>query len=192
MPPSRGERIQVREFNMTGNSRKTHGVALVFLPVLLLCVSCMPGIRLDTQGAPDSEVTGTYTVILYGCNFLDDLETIAFLDREGDQYTFEPFAPDFKFRIKKGVPAKEALAEAKNFLNCNTSFSHAQLSRIITPDGAILGYEVRPLYKPFRYGLVDVLYTDYRIKGDRVVLKIKLDPSIENMLQGSGGSDRDR
>lgn len=166
--------------------------ALFFLLVVSFCVSCTPGVRLNTRGAQEPEVTGTYTVIFYGCNFFDDLETIAFLDKEDDRYAFEPFAPNFKFKIKKGVPAKEALVEAKKFLNCNTSFSYAQLSRITAPDGYVLGYEVRPLYKPFRYGLDDVLYTDYRLKGDRVVLKIKLDPSIENMLQGGNGGDRDK
>ncbi len=178
--------------SMIKNMKAAHLLELILLLPLLYCVSCTPGIRLDTQGAPDSEVTATYTVIFYGCNFLDDLETIAFLDREGDRYTFEPYAPDFKFRIKKGAPAKEALAEARNFLNCNTSFSHAQVSKIVAPNGDVLGYEVRPLYKPFRYGFADVLFTDYRIKGNRVVLWIKLDPSIENMLQGSGGGDQSK
>ncbi len=160
--------------------------AFVLLPVFL-CVSCAPGILLRTQGAQDSEVAGTYNVILYGCNFFNDLETIAFLERDGGHYPFEPFAPDFKYRVKKGVSATEALAEAKNFVSCNNSFKNAQLSRISAPDGAILGYEVRPLYYSYRYGGEDILYIYYRMTGDRVVIKVWLNPSIENMLF-SGGS----
>jgi len=174
--------------------KSTHIVCLaVFLLAALLVVSCTSGIRLKTQGAGYSEAAGTYRVILFGCNFNNDLETIAFLDKESDKYVFEPYAPDFKFKIKKGVPAKEALKEAGEFVNCNTSFLHFQTYGIIGPDGETLGYEVRPLYQPFAYGAQDVLLTDYRLKDDKVVIKIRLNPSVERMLQGGGGdADRDR
>jgi hypothetical protein len=158
----------------------------------LTCISCTPGIRLNTLGARASQVSGTYTVILYGCNYLDDLNTIAFLDREGDGYTFEPYAPAFNYRIRKGLDAKDALAEAGKFVSCNTSFSRSRLSRIIAPDGDTLGYEVRPLYHSFTYGVDDVLYTSYRLKGRTVVVTIRLLPSIEKMLEGSGSERRER
>jgi hypothetical protein len=161
----------------------------VFGILVCFCVSCTPGIRLNTQLAQDSEVTGTYTVIFYGCNFYEDFETIAFLDKEGDQYIFEPYAPDFKYRIRKGVGAKEALAEATNFLHCNTAFQRPQLSKIIAPSGVIVGYEVRPLYYPFVYGSGDVLLKDYRIKDHKVVIWIKLAPWVENMLSGGSGKN---
>ncbi|MBS1126917.1 MAG: hypothetical protein H6Q93_906, partial [Nitrospirae bacterium] len=45
--------------------------AIVLWIAVCFCVSCTPGIRLNTQGAQDSEVTGTYTMILFGCNFYD-------------------------------------------------------------------------------------------------------------------------
>jgi hypothetical protein len=168
---------------------------LLFVLLLLYTlsfISCTPGIRLNTQGAQDSEVMGTYTVIFYGCNFLDDLETIAFLDKEGDRYTFEPFAPAFRFRIKKGMDAKDAIAEAGRFVGCNTSFSRAQLSRIIGPDSDTLGYEVRPLYHSFARGAGDVLRTYYRLRGDKVVITIRLVPSVERMLEGGDSLERER
>jgi hypothetical protein len=168
----------------------------MLFPLFLLCAlsytSCTPGIRLNTQAAQDSQVAGTYTVIFYGCNFLDDLETIAFLDKEDDRYTFEPFAPDFNYRVKKGIDAKDALAEATKFISCNSSFSRAQLSRILAPDGDTIGYEVRPLYHSFTYGVNDVLSTDYRIKGDKVVITVGLVPSVERMLENSGPHRRER
>jgi hypothetical protein len=174
------------------NEKIVYRAASVFLLAVSFCVSCTPGIRLSTQGAQDSEVAGTYTVILYGCNFFNDLETIAFLDKNDDRYSFQPYAPDFKYREKKGMAAAEALAEAKKFVNCNTSFGQPQLSRIVAPDGDILGYEVRPLYYSFGYGGEDVLDTAYRIKGDRVVIRIWLNPSIEDMLQGGNGGDKEK
>jgi hypothetical protein len=172
--------------------KKRNMLFTVFLLCALSFISCTPGIRLNTQAAQDSQVAGTYTVIFYGCNFLDDLETIAFLDKEGDQYTFVPFAPAFNYRVKKGIDARDAVAEATRFVGCNTSFSHAQLSRIIAPDGGTLGYEVRPLYHSFTYGVSDVLSTDYRIKGDKVVVTIGLVPSVQKMLENSGSRRRER
>src|SRR5512135_127816 len=103
-----------------------------FLFAALFVASCTSGIRLNTKGAPYSDA-GTYRVIFFGCNFNNDLETIAFLDKEGGKYTFEPYAPDFKFRIKKGVAGKEALQEAEEFVKCNSSFLHAWTYGIIGP-----------------------------------------------------------
>ena len=88
---------------------KTLYLFLLMIGVVFSSVSCAPGIRLNTQGAQDSEVAGNYTVIYYGCNFFNDLETIAFLEKEDGKYPFEPYAPDFEYRVKKGLPAKEAM-----------------------------------------------------------------------------------
>lgn len=163
-----------------------------FLLASSFCVSCAPGIRLHSEGAGDFEVTGNYRVILNGCNFLNDLETIAFLDKEGDQYTFEPYIPDFNYREKKEVAAADALAVAKKFVGCNTSFKGVRLSSIVTPNGDILGYEVRPLYLPFTYGVDDVLYTSYIMHGDKVVITIRIVPSIKRMLENGDGMGREK
>lgn len=163
----------------------------VFLLLASFGISCVPGIRLDTRGAQDSEVTGTYRVIFYGCNFLNDLETIALLDKEGDKYIFDPYAPEFKYREKAGMDAPAALEAAEHFLNCNASFRSTQLRRIIGPDASIVGYELRPLYFPFVYGFQDVLETDYVVRGDKVVITIRLFPSVERMLQGDDERERD-
>ncbi len=163
----------------------------VFLLAALSCTACTPGVRLNYQGAQASEVTGSYTVLFYGCNFFNDLETIALLDKEGDRYTFEPYAPDFKYRVNKGVDAKDAIEEATKFVNCNTAFRRAQLSKILAPNGDTLGYEVRPLYQSFVYGADDVLYTTYSLKDNKVVIYIRLIPSIETMLE-DGGRKREK
>ncbi|SPP99847.1 hypothetical protein NBG4_120054 [Candidatus Sulfobium mesophilum] len=182
---SEGEEVDVKRI------KSTQIVCLAaFLLVASLVVSCTSGMRLNTQEARYSEDAGTYRVILFGCNFNNDLETIAFLDKRGDKYDFEPYAADFKFKIK-GVPAKEALKVAEEFVNCNTSFLQVQTYGIIGPNGEILGYEVRPLYEPLAYGDQDVLLTDYWLKDDKVVIKIRLKPSVERMLQ-RGGGDKDR
>ena len=170
---------------------KTLYILILMFGVLFGSVSCAPGIRLRTQ-AQSSEVKGNYTVIYYGCNFLNDLETIAFLGMEDGGYDFEPYAPDFKYRVKKGLSAEEAIETAIKFVSCNTSFNRTQVSGILAPNGDTIGYEVRPLYLPFTYGVDDVLYVNYWLKNGKVVINIRLVPSIEMMLQDGGRSHREK
>ncbi len=165
---------------------------VVFLAAISLAASsCALGNRLNMKSAAESDVTGSFTLILYGCNFYDDLETVAILDKEGDPYTFEPFAPDFKYRVKKSVPAKEALATAREFAACHNAFRRAQLSMLVDSKGETLGFEVRPLYMPFVFGTRDVLQTDYRIKGDKVVVRIWLSHPGDNMPEDGGSRERE-
>ncbi len=55
--------------------------------------------RKSVKTVPSSipAISGVFTIILYG----NDLETIAILGKEGERYTFEPFAPEFKYTVKK-------------------------------------------------------------------------------------------
>jgi hypothetical protein len=136
-------------------------------------------------------LTGRFNVILYGCAYNDDLETIAILWREDGPYVFEPFAPDYNYRIVRGIPAKEALEQAEEFVYCHNAFRRSQLSRLVGAKGETLGFEVRPLYLPFVFGTDDALDTDYRIKEGKVVVKIRLLPSLERMRSDGGKLDRD-
>jgi hypothetical protein len=177
------------------NSRTFYGL-LLMIGLLFGLVSCTKEIRLNTQGAQDAEVSGNYTAIYYGCNFLNDLETIAILEKEGGRYHFEPYAPDFKYRVKKGLSSEEAIETAKKSVNCNALFKRTQVNRILGPDGETLGYEVRPLYLPYRYGSDDVLDVDYMLKDNKVVIMVRLRASMELLFQDNKGrlsdGDRDR
>jgi len=164
-------------------------ILLLMFGLLFGLVSCASGPRLSTQAAQDSEVTGNYTVIYYGCNFLNDFETIAFLDKEDGAYNFEPYAPDFDYRVRKGLSAKEALESAMEFVNCSPSFSRAQVSKILGPNSETIGYEVRPLYQPFTYGAGDVLFVSYGLKDGKVVITVRL---WEVMLQEGGTNHREK
>lgn len=154
-------------------NKETYYILLLMIGLLIGSVSCTPHIRLNTQGAQDAEVVGNYTAIYYGCNFFNDLETIAFLEKEGGAYHFEPYAPDFKYRVKKGLSSKEAIETAKQSVNCNPSFSRTRVSRIVAPNNETIGYEVRPLYLPYTYGVDDVLDVYYRLKDNNVVIIIR-------------------
>ena len=50
---------------------------------------------------------------------------------------------------------------------------------------------MRPLYLPFVFGFDDALDIDYRIIDGKVVVKIRLLPSVERMLMDGGSRDKD-
>jgi hypothetical protein len=141
----------------------------------------------------ESEITGTYTLILFGGNYTDDLHTIAFLDKEGDQYTLAPYAPDWQYIVKKGVSAKDALAKAAQFVSTSPSFRNVQFSKLLDDKGNAIGYEVRPLYIPTTYGASDVLDVWYSLQNTTVNIHIHIKEYIEKRLQGGNGvGGRDR
>jgi len=167
---------------------------LSFLAILFLGLntsSCVvtTGSHLKTEMAKPSEVTGTYTLLLYGCRYPDDLENVAVLEKEGGPYAFEIYAPASRYKIKSGLPADEALREARQFVTCSVHYQEYRMSGISDPAGAIIGYEVRPLYSPIRFGMYDVLNIQYVMKEGKIVVYIKLDPTVELELQNEGDRD---
>ncbi len=162
-------------------SRLVFRVTAVFAALTLL--ACAPGKALRADSAFSGDVQGTYTLILYGSNYADDLETAAFLDKEGDSYTLEPYAPDFAFRARKGLTADRALREAREFIRSHAEFYREQIRSIRDEKGEIIGYELRPLYLPITFGTDDVLDIDYWQKENRVLVFVKLKPSLEKRKQ---------
>ena len=144
---------------------------------------------LITESASPSDVKGVFTLILYGANYSDDLETVAILDKEGDGYTFVPFAPQFNYKVKKGIQAQEALKEAEQFVSFHNAFWKYQLSKILNPEGVTIGFEVRPLYLSFVYGFSDILDIYYWLKADgKVKVVIRLDNVMYNTRIPGGDS----
>jgi hypothetical protein len=152
------------------------------LLLLLTTVSLSHAKYLKTEEIKAEEVTGSFTLILYGGRHSNDLETIAILDKEGDQYEFEPYAPEFDYQVKKGVNAGDALNEANKFVSFHNAFWRSQLSRILDEKGNTIGYELRPLYRPFVYGRDNLLEVYYKIKDNKVIAYIRLIPEVFNTL----------
>lgn len=158
---------------------------IAFVLILILFVfssSFAIAINLKTIEASNEEVKGVFTLILYGGRDMNDIERLAILDLEGDKYTFEPYAPEFDYRIKKSLSEKEALEMSHKFVSSHNAFYHSQLSRIIDDKGNTIGYELRPLYMPFIYGVSDVLDVYYSLKGEKVRAYIRIIPSVERAL----------
>jgi len=142
--------------------------------------SCATGKYSRTEGATMSEVTGTFTLILYGCGYHGDMATVAILAKEDTQHPFEVFAPAFSYRIKKNISAEEALKEAERFISCSPSYSSASLRKVLDERGNTLGYELRPRYSRLS-APSDVLDTSY-ISNGKVTVRIRLNEDVERQL----------
>ncbi len=162
-----------------------HKAARKFLAgsAMLCCIvllqACAGGKNLRTSPARGGDLQGTYALILYGGNYADDLETIAILDKEGDRYAFEPFAPSFSYRIITGQTAEHAVPAAEQFISRHPSYNRMQVQAILDEQGSVIGYEWRPLYLPLAFGTDDVLDVDYILRGEKVIVNIRLKPSVE-------------
>lgn len=143
------------------------------------CAALGTGIRTESLKAGDN--SGIFDLILYGGNYGDDLETAAFLDRQGDAYSFDIYAPEFNYRTIKGLTFEEGLGKAKEFVSQNTSFHQFRLSSIVNAKAHVIGHEVVPLYLPYTYGTDDVLDIWYAEKGNKVVVTVRLKRFIEKM-----------
>jgi hypothetical protein len=128
------------------------------------------------------QVQGTFTLILYSGPWLQRIANVAFLDREDDRITFDPYAPDFDYKIFKGIPAKEAIARAEAFVSTHSSFHHSQLACIRDEYERIVGFEMRPMYLPTTYGTSDVLFIDYDLEDNKIIIHIRINPDVERML----------
>lgn len=171
---------------------KATSLLLFPLALFLLIGACAPRQGLRTESAVSTGMSGSYSLTLFGCRYLDDPETVAIFDREGDRYRFEPFSPEFNYRVEKALAPEVALEKARKFINCHTSVHGERLSSISDGHGTVLGYELRPLYFPLTYGVDDILMTDYRMQGDTVVVGIRLIPAVEQMLSGGFNGRDDR
>jgi hypothetical protein len=165
--------------------------AATYLVVILTLQACMAGTQLITRQADPSEIKGTYTVILYGCRYPDDIENMAILVEEGSGYPFEVYAIDSMYKVKNGLSAPQALAEAETFITCSFhTLYQQQLRKIPDSGGKTIGYELKPLYLPWDIGISEVLLSSYSLKNGKVFVYIRLDPLLEK-LRDSGGNSFD-
>lgn len=128
---------------------------------------------------------GSYTLILYGSRHSNDIETVAYLDPVDDDYEIEIYAPDFDYRKEASKGLEDALKTAKTFVSWHSSFMNLRLSKIVTKQGVTIGYEIKPLYKPFEFGRTDVFDNSYWLRGKRAVISVNLLPSVERFLYHS-------
>ncbi len=167
-------------------------ISLIFILLFSFTTSCaLSGLKIEPLKDKES-IKGNFSLILYGSAYLNDLETIAFLDTEGDEFTLKPFASEDQYVIYRGVSDEEALNKAISFISTHSSYSQYKLSNIVDTDDNTIGFEVRPLYYSFDFGTPDVLDINYSLKDKNVLIYIRLNPFVEkNLDNGDRDSDSD-
>ena len=179
---------------MKGKNSGPGATALAFLAIML--AGCMAGKQLATSAVEPASVTGTYTLLLYGCRYPDDIKNVVILVNEGSKYPFEIYDLDTSYKVKKDVPALQAFSEADSFLRCTFHrIWKTGVRRIFDDAGDTIGYEVRPLYVPYEFGMSDVLLHLVFFAKQRHGQGVhKLDPDVERAIEapGSDESSRDR
>jgi hypothetical protein len=153
------------------------------ITIFLNANSCTPSASLRTVSANPAEMSGTYTVFLYGARHSNDIETVAILAKEETPYTFEIYSPDFNYKTIKGMPADQAYKRAAAFVSFHYAFDYSVISRILDKNGAVIGYEVRPYYKPFEFGYYNVFDVSYTPQDSKVIVSIHLIPAVEKYLR---------
>jgi hypothetical protein len=160
-------------------------IGVIFLVFLVLTLgSCAGANQLRTELAQDSEITGSYTLILYGTKNAYELKTVAFLDKEEDGYELVPYAPQYDYKVIKNLPAAEALKKALDYVKWPRDYRSTQLRKILDEQGNVIGYEVRPLYDPLAYGISNVLLVRYWVQaGGKIKVTINLHPTAKEYLR---------
>jgi hypothetical protein len=156
-------------------------IAAIILVIIVGFIVLSGENHLKTEAVNPAEVQGRFTLLLYGSSSPNDLANIAILDAEGDSYSFEIYAPDTSYTVQAGLNAAQALKEAEQFVRRNIQFERSRLHRILSPAGAGIGYELRPLYSVTTFGRDDVLDVRYSIKDRKILVSIELDPDIERL-----------
>jgi len=159
--------------------------------ILLLALTlqaCAFGKQLATSPADPADLKGTYTLLLYGCHYPEDIKNLAILVDEGSKYPVEIYDLPTSYQVKKGVPGPQALKEADPFVRCSARrVSGTQVRRISDDAGGTIGFEVRPLYFWLEFGQTDVLLVSYSLQQNGTVRTyIRLDPDVERIVESPG------
>ncbi|HSW64177.1 MAG TPA: hypothetical protein VLH56_12850 [Dissulfurispiraceae bacterium] len=171
---------------LTANSRH----AVLLLIIVFLTASCGMHFSSAQPGVSPGEISGTWSVIVYGGRHANDLETIGFFDREDDDYSIVINAPEFDYKITRSLATPDALTYAREAVGFHRSFQSMHVSRIVAPDGYLVGYELRPLYPPFEFGYQDVLDVSYAWRGKTLVVSVRLKPQVRRQLDGDDPRNR--
>jgi hypothetical protein len=164
------------------------------LLIILALQACMSGIQLRTASVDRTLISGTYTLLLYGCHYPDQADNVAILVDENSRYPLEIYDIDTSFKVIKSVPAQQAVTDADAFVRCSFhTIWKTQVTRIEDDMGGTIGYEVRPLYVTTEFGTPDVLMISYTLKNGIIRAYIRKAPQAEDRY-GEGrdarGSDR--
>jgi hypothetical protein len=160
--------------------------AAAALIVIFIIQGCSHGTQLRTETADPKGIEGTYDLITYGCRYPNDIEHAAFLIAPDKAGMVDLYVPATSYKVKRGIPADQALSEANTHVRCGVRTVVAtRVHRIPDGSGGTLGFEVLPRYSATEVGGMDPLNVSYSLKDGKITIHIRLLPHVQKMLHGS-------
>jgi hypothetical protein len=167
-------------------TRQNFKVAVALI-VIFTVQGCSLGAPLLTETADPKSLEGTYDLFLYGCRYPNDIEHAAFLITPDKAGMVDLYVPATSYKVKRGVPAEQALAEANKHVRCGVrTVETVRVHRIPDGSGGMLGFEVLPRYPATDVGGMDPVNVSYTLKDGKIIVYINLSPVAERQLRRSG------
>jgi len=137
--------------------------------MLLLLASCALNeeVKLSVSEADlgrNRELSGMYSMIIYGDRRHRGPEALIVLDLEGDDHRLVPNELDI-YERERARSGDEALAFALEYLGYFKYPKHINIRKVLDQDGNLIGFDIRPLAE--RKG--DLTKADYLPKKDGLV-----------------------
>jgi hypothetical protein len=142
------------------------------------------GMKTDMIKSTDIE-PGTYKVITYDRVETNDPVSIVLLQQEGSGQTVKFTSPGAVNVRATGLSADEAVRLGQNYIERTPTVQDTELVKV-TSEGSVVGYEMRPVFMPLRYGSSDVVGTNYSVEPNRTLASVVLDPVMFLTEQGGG------
>ena len=142
---------------------------------LTFSISCSTIQHLKTERVNETDINGLFTLFLYSEY---EVMNLAILDIEGDQYTFEMSSSPHNYDVFKGMEAEAAIKSAVEFISSQRN----HWTKIIAPDGSVIGYDFRAIFNSFKYGTSDILDAEYHIEDKKVIASIDFKFTIRKSM----------
>lgn len=151
--------------------------SVFFTSVLLFVVIGTASAKGVTTGTvkPTDVQPGTYSVIT-----LNYPVPLAILQKEGQPYEIKPKTSG-SYKTDHGLSEVQALAKADSAIEKDVHVRKTAISEIKGPDGAVVGYQLTPLYMPLyfgSFGQTGLGTVDYTVKGKAVLAYLRPIPQI--------------
>src|SRR5512139_1358160 len=120
---------------------------VALLLAMAVLQGCVLGTPLLSESADRKKIDGTYDLYLYGCRYPSDYEHAAFLISSDARYPVDLVVFETAYKVKKGLPAAQALSEAEAFVRCGIhTVDQTRVRRIPDGSGGTVGYELLPRF----------------------------------------------
>lgn len=158
---------------------------LIFLTLIVLPLTLHA--EVSVKRCNEIDIKGTFNLIIYSNLFINDPETFIVLDRVDDKIKILPYAPAFNYRTVENLNEKEAMKIVNEILRDSPFISSIKCSTLYDKE-SIIGYELKPLYFPWIFGILEPVETVYKKEKDFVHIYIRLNPMVERQLNSGGDS----